>query len=48
MLGALAGLTGVIDRDNLVICLREQEPKSAEAEVEAFFEGYRHVTGEEA
>lgn len=47
MLGALAGLTRVVDRDNLVVCLREEEPRFADAEVEAFFEGYRFVTGED-
>lgn len=48
LLGAIAGLTQVVDRDNLVVCLREEEPKYGDAEVEAFFEGYRYVTGEDA
>ena len=45
MLGALAGATSVIERDNLVLCLREARPEWADMEVEAFFAGYRFVTG---
>ena len=45
MLGVIAGVTQVVDRDNLVICLREEIPHLADLEVEAFFEGYRFVTG---
>ncbi|HSH70108.1 MAG TPA: 2-oxoacid:acceptor oxidoreductase family protein [Deferrisomatales bacterium] len=45
MLGALAGATPVIERDNLVLCLRETRPEWADVEVEAFFAGYRFVTG---
>lgn len=45
MLGVLAGVTGVVERDHLVVCLREALPAQAEAEAEAFFEGYRYVTG---
>lgn len=48
MLGAFAGMTRVVDRDNLVFCLREELPSCADEEVEAFFEGYRFVTGEDA
>ena len=45
MLGAVAGATSVIERDNLVVCLREARPDWADAEVEAFFAGFRFVTG---
>jgi indolepyruvate ferredoxin oxidoreductase beta subunit len=45
MLGALAGATPVIERDNLVLCLRETRPEWADVEVEAFFAGFRFVTG---
>lgn len=45
MLGALAGISGIVERENLVICLREARPALADAEAEAFFEGYRVVTG---
>ena len=45
MLGALAGITRVVERDNLVLALREARPDIADAEAEAFFEGYRFVTG---
>jgi hypothetical protein len=45
MLGALAGFSRVVDRDHLVVCLREEIPHLADLEVEAFFEGYRFVTG---
>ncbi len=45
MLGALAGTTGVVEREHLVACLREERPLLADAEVEAFFEGFRAVTG---
>lgn len=45
MLGALAGASDVVERENLVIALREARPELADAEVEAFFEGYREVTG---
>ncbi len=45
MLGALAGLSRVVERDHLVMCLREAAPALADAEAEAFFEGYRYVTG---
>lgn len=48
MLGALAGSSGVVERENLVICLREARPQLADQEVEAFFEGYRLVTGNDA
>ncbi|GAB4261048.1 MAG: indolepyruvate oxidoreductase subunit beta [Deferrisomatales bacterium] len=45
MLGAFSGASSVVDRDNLVVALRDQRPELADAEVEAFFEGYRWVTG---
>ncbi|MBE0618789.1 MAG: hypothetical protein IH608_12840, partial [Proteobacteria bacterium] len=45
MLGALAGRSRVVERDHLVMCLREMAPNLANAEAEAFFEGYRFVTG---
>lgn len=45
MLGAVAGTTPVVERDNLVLCLREARPEGADGEVEAFFAGYRCVTG---
>lgn len=48
MLGVLAGVTRVVERDHLVACLREALPAQAEAEAEAFFEGYRYVTGRDA
>jgi len=48
MLGALAGLSRVVERDHLVLSLREAKPDLAEAQAEAFFEGYRFVTGKDA
>ena len=45
MLGALAGVSPVVDRDNLIICLREEVPQLADLEAEAFSEGFRWVTG---
>jgi len=45
MLGTLAGLTRVVERDHLVLSLREAMPNLADAEAEAFFEGYRFATG---
>ncbi len=45
MLGTLAGFTGAVERDLLVTCLREARPEQADAEAEAFFEGYRFITG---
>ncbi|MDW7710304.1 MAG: 2-oxoacid:acceptor oxidoreductase family protein [Deferrisomatales bacterium] len=45
MLGALAGMSRVVERDNLVLALRAAVPALADAEAEAFFEGYRYVTG---
>jgi indolepyruvate ferredoxin oxidoreductase, beta subunit len=47
MLGAFAGANQVIDRDNLVICLREAHPEMADLEAEAFFAGYTYITGTE-
>jgi len=48
MLGALAGSSRFVERDHLVVCLREAVPELADAEAEAFFEGYRYVTGSDA
>jgi len=45
MLGALAGTTPVVERENLILSLREELPRLADVEVEAFFEGYGFVTG---
>lgn len=45
MLGAFAGVTPVVERDRLVVALREELPRLADAEAEAFFEGYGFVTG---
>ncbi len=45
MLGVLAGVSRVVERDHLVLSLRAAVPALADAEAEAFFEGYRHVTG---
>lgn len=47
MLGALAGFTGAVERDLLVTCLREARPEMPEAEAEAFFEGYRFISGKD-
>lgn len=47
MLGALSGATPVIERDHLVVCLREARPQWADVEVEAFFAGYRFITGQD-
>lgn len=47
MLGALAGVTRFVERDHLVMALRETRPHQADAEAEAFFEGYRFVTGKD-
>jgi indolepyruvate ferredoxin oxidoreductase beta subunit len=48
MLGTLAGVSRVVERDQLVLSLREAMPAVADAEAEAFFEGYRYVTGKDA
>jgi indolepyruvate ferredoxin oxidoreductase beta subunit len=48
MLGAFAASNPVIDRDNLVLCLREVLPHLGDVEVEAFFSGYNHVAGSDA
>jgi indolepyruvate ferredoxin oxidoreductase beta subunit len=45
MLGVLAGTTPVVERENLILALREELPRLADIEVEAFFEGYGLVTG---
>ncbi|MBI5016489.1 MAG: 2-oxoacid:acceptor oxidoreductase family protein [Deltaproteobacteria bacterium] len=45
MLGALAAITPVVERENLIVALREELPHLADVEVEAFFEGYGFVTG---
>lgn len=45
MLGALCGLTAAIERDFVVTELRAGIPHLADAEAEAFFEGYGFVTG---
>ncbi len=47
MLGALAGVSSMVERDNLVRSLREAKPALADAEVEAFFDGFEAVTGRE-
>ncbi len=48
MLGALSGANPVVERDLLVACLREARPGLADAEAEAFFEGYQAITGLDA
>ncbi|RMG97230.1 MAG: indolepyruvate oxidoreductase [Candidatus Dadabacteria bacterium] len=45
MLGALAAVSRVVDRDQLVLALRDERPAEADAEVEAFFAGYEFVAG---
>lgn len=45
MLGVFAGTTPVVERENLILALREEIPRLADLEVEAFFEGYGFVTG---
>jgi indolepyruvate ferredoxin oxidoreductase beta subunit len=47
MLGALAALVPTVERDHLVLTLRDHYPSVADLEVEAFFAGYRHVSGED-
>lgn len=47
MLGAFAGTNQVVERENLIICLREETPSLADEAVEAFFEGYSFVAGGE-
>lgn len=48
MLGAFAALNQAIDRDHLVLSLREALPRLAEVEAEAFFSGYNYVAGSDA
>ena len=45
MLGAFSGISTVVERDGLVTELRAGLPHLADAEAEAFFEGYGFVTG---
>ncbi len=45
MAGALASVSNVVDRDQLVLALRAERPQEADAEVEAFFAGYEFLTG---
>lgn len=47
MLGAMAAVTRAIDRDSLVMSLRGEIPKYADAEAEAFFKGYGLITGKD-
>jgi len=47
MLGALCALRPLVDRDQLVLALREEEPQQADLEAEAFFAGYSFITGKE-
>ena len=45
MLGAFSGISAAVERDCLVAELRAGLPEMADAEAEAFFEGYGFVTG---
>lgn len=47
MLGALAGAVPKVDRDQLVIALREELPEIADLEAEAFYLGYGFITGKD-
>lgn len=47
MLGALAGAVGKVDRDQLVMALREELPEMADMEAEAFYLGYGFITGKD-
>jgi indolepyruvate ferredoxin oxidoreductase beta subunit len=47
MLGALSALAPTVDRDHLVMSLREALPSLADAEAEAFFAGYTFITGKD-
>ncbi|WP_025321352.1 2-oxoacid:acceptor oxidoreductase family protein [Deferrisoma camini] len=45
MAGALAAVSNVVDRDQLVLALRAERPREADEEVEAFFAGYEFLAG---
>lgn len=47
MLGAVAAVSGKLDRDQLVLSLREEMPEMADNEAEAFYLGYGFVTGKD-
>lgn len=47
MLGAFSAMKPVLDRDHLVLALRDTHPGLADMEAEAFFSGYSFVTGKE-
>jgi indolepyruvate ferredoxin oxidoreductase beta subunit len=47
MLGALNALIPTVERDHLVLTLRESYPQAADLEVEAFFAGYEHISGKD-
>lgn len=47
MLGALNALRPTVERDDLVRTLRESFPKLADENVEAFFTGYKLISGQD-
>lgn len=48
LLGSLAAIAPVVDRDHLVKALQEEKPFLADLETDAFFEGYYLAGGEES
>lgn len=45
MLGAFAAMDPTLDRDHLVMAIREELPSNADVEAEAFFAGFGYITG---